>query len=74
MRRFREAIVAWKSNKCYIFICVGVRECVRACGCPGACAFTSACVRVALVKHKIYMCVLIFSTILSKKFLILRRI
>ena len=47
-RRFRESFLPWKSNKCYIFLCV--YACV--CGCVCAWAYAGACARVALfIQH-----------------------
>ena len=47
--RVRESLLPWKSNKCYIFVCVYVRARARAFLCPGAWACVCAYVPVALL-------------------------
>jgi hypothetical protein len=47
LRRVRELLLPWKSNKYYLL--VGVRACVRACGYLGAWACACALVHVALL-------------------------
>jgi hypothetical protein len=44
LRRFRESLLQWKSNKYYISVCV----CLRACGYPSAWACSCVCMHLAL--------------------------
>ena len=43
MRSVRKSLLPWKSNKCYIFVCVCVRARVHACAWVGARARGRVC-------------------------------
>jgi hypothetical protein len=49
LRRVRESLTLWKSNKYCLFVCVRACSCVRACGYPDAWAYVCAYVHVALL-------------------------
>jgi hypothetical protein len=48
LRRVRETTAA-VGKQYYIFLCVHVHACVRACGCPGAWVYVCACACVPLI-------------------------
>ena len=43
LRRFRESLLPWKSNKYYVFVCVRARAFVRVPGSVGVCMCVNAC-------------------------------
>ena len=64
LRRVRESLLPWKSNKYYMLVCwcMRARACVRACGYRGA--WTCACAYVhvvLLIQHATRMCHIVTS-------------